>query len=118
MKLNLITSHFNLRSGLEYKEMYQGATTFIQIFQHLNLILIGADFQHLLSRDAFHTIGFILRVPMLNKLTKEQYFDDSHFWEISADLQTHHEEPKKMTVGDEKTVEAFVYDNSHTDTAQ
>jgi hypothetical protein len=55
---------------------------------------------------------------MLNKLTKEQYFDDSHFWEISADLQTHHEEPKKMTVGDEKTVEAFVYDNSHTDTAQ
>jgi hypothetical protein len=23
-----------------------------------------------------------------------------------------------MTVGDEKTVEAFVYDNSHTDTAQ
>jgi hypothetical protein len=54
----------------------------------------------------------------LNKLTREQYFDDSHFWEIPADIQTQHQEPNKTAEGDGKTVEAFVYDNSHTDTAQ
>jgi hypothetical protein len=54
---------------------------------------------------------------MLNKLTREQYFDDSHFWEIPADIQTHHPEPDKKAEGDEKTVEAFVCDNSRTDTA-
>jgi hypothetical protein len=54
---------------------------------------------------------------VLNTLTREQYFDDSHFWEIPADVQTHHQEPNKAAEGDEKTVEAFVYDNSHADTA-
>jgi hypothetical protein len=79
---------------------------------------MGADFKHVITNSAFHTIGFILRVPVLNKLTREQYFDDSHFWEIPADIQTHRQEPTKTTEGDEKTVEAFVYDNSRTDTAQ
>jgi hypothetical protein len=56
---------------------------------------------------------------MLNKLTREQYFDDSHFWEIPADIQTQEQEqePNKTVEGDEKTVEAFVYDNTCADTA-
>lgn len=61
--------------------------------------------------------GFILRLPILNKLTREQYFDDSHFWEIPADIQTQQQEPNKTAEGDEKTVEAFVYDNTCADTA-
>lgn len=51
-------------------------------------------------------------------MTKEQYFDDSHFWEIPADIKSHHQEPNKMAEGDGKTVEAFVYDNTLIDTAQ
>jgi ammonium transporter Rh len=61
--------------------------------------------------------GFILRVPLLNKISREQYFDDSHFWEIPADIQSQHQEPNKTPEGDGKTVEAFVYDNPCTDTA-
>jgi hypothetical protein len=54
----------------------------------------------------------------LNKITREQYFDDSLFWELPADIQTQHQEPNKTAEGDGKTVEAFVYDNSCTDMAE
>jgi len=53
----------------------------------------------------------------LNKISREQYFDDSHFWEMPADIQTQHQEPNKTAEGDGKTVEAFVYDNPCADTA-
>jgi len=53
----------------------------------------------------------------LNKISREQYFDDSYFWEIPADIQSQHQEPNKTPEGDGKTVEAFVYDNPCSDTA-
>ena len=77
----------------------------------------GCWFQIVLT-PVFHAIGFILRVPLLNKITREQYFDDSLFWELPADIQTQHQEPNKTAEGDGKTVEAFVYDNSCTDMAE
>ncbi|PSN37449.1 Ammonium transporter Rh type B [Blattella germanica] len=60
--------------------------------------------------------GVIIRFPILNTLTRDQYYDDSLYWEMPADVaQPHHEQNK--TDGDEKTVEAFVYDNSRADSA-
>ncbi|XP_069696076.1 ammonium transporter Rh type A isoform X1 [Periplaneta americana] len=61
--------------------------------------------------------GLIIKIPALNKLTKEEYFDDSLFWEMPPDMEVRHQpEPNKREV-EVKTVEAFVYDNSRPDTA-
>jgi hypothetical protein len=71
----------------------------------------------MLIRCQSHVSGFILKLPILNKLTRELYFEDSHFWEMPADVQAQKQETNKTAEGDGKTVEAFVYDNTCADTA-
>ncbi|KAJ9578842.1 hypothetical protein L9F63_004946 [Diploptera punctata] len=58
--------------------------------------------------------GMIIKFPVLNKLTRDQYYDDAVYWEMPEDVQAHEQQNNKKDE-DGKTVEAFVYDNSAVD---